>query len=180
MARAQSALTDEQWALMAPLWPERNAAPPGGLKPIPNRPVSEGSLWLWRAGARWQDLPKRCPSPSTYWRRIRDWEEQGIWIRAWQAWLAQLDAQGQRDWAEAFADGSFAPAKNGEVRREHDAWPRDEGDGGGRRPRCASGTPLGLGVPGRGRPAGADHGDHRRPTPWSRTPPQEARAAHRR
>jgi transposase len=113
MAREQSELTDEQWAMIDPLVPELKASPRGGPKPIPNRPVFEGILWMWRAGARWQDLPKRFPSPSTCWRRLRDGEEQGIWTKAWQAFLAQLDAQGQRDGAEAFADGSFAPAKQG-------------------------------------------------------------------
>lgn len=113
MAREQSELTDEQWAKIAPLLSEPKASPRGGPKPIPNRPVFEGILWMLRAGARWQDLPKRFPSPSTCWRRLRDWEEQGVWVKAWRAFLAELDAQGQLDWAEAFADGSFAPAKKG-------------------------------------------------------------------
>ena len=113
MAREQSELTDAQWGKIAPLLPELKASPRGGPKPIPNRPVFEGILWMLRAGARWQDLPKRFPSPSTCWRRLRDWEEQGVWGKAWRAFFVQLDAQGQRDWAEAFADGSFAPAKKG-------------------------------------------------------------------
>jgi transposase len=114
MAREQSELTDAQWEKIAPLLPELKAGARGGPKPIPNRPVFEGILWILRAGARWQDLPERFPSPSTCWRRLRDWEEQGVWLQAWRAFLAQLDARGQLDWAEALADGSFAPAKKGE------------------------------------------------------------------
>jgi transposase len=114
MARTQPELTQEQWTKIAPLLPELQASPRGGPKPIPNRPVFEGILWILRTGARWQDLPPRFPSPSTCWRRLRDWEEQGVWLKAWRAFLAQLDAQGQLDWAETFADGSFAPAKKGE------------------------------------------------------------------
>ena len=113
MAREQSELTDAQWRKVAPLLPEPKASPRGGPKPIPNRPVFEGILWILRTGARWQDLPARFPSPSTCWRRLRDWEEQGVWLKAWRAFLAQLDGQGQLDWSEAFADGSFAPAKKG-------------------------------------------------------------------
>ena len=64
-------------------------------------------------GARWKDLPASYPSPSTCWRRLRLWEEQEIWVKAWRAFLAQLDRQGQLDLAETFADGSFAPAKKG-------------------------------------------------------------------
>jgi transposase len=114
MARAQSELTDAQWEKIAPLLPALKASARGGPKPIANRPVFEGILWILRSGARWQDLPERFPSPSTCWRRLRDWEEQGVWLKAWRVFLAQLDAQGQLDWAEAFADGSFAPAKKGE------------------------------------------------------------------
>lgn len=113
MAREQSELRDEQWAKIAPLLSEPKASARGGPKPIPNRPVFEGILWILRTGARWQDLPRRFPSPSTCWRRLRDWEEQGLWVKAWRAFLAQLDTQGQLQWAEAFADGSFAPAKKG-------------------------------------------------------------------
>jgi transposase len=115
MAREQSELTDAQWEKIAPLLPELKASARGGPKPIPNRPVFEGILWILRSGARWQDLPTRFPSPSTCWRRLRDWEEQGVWLKAWRGFLAQLDAQGQLDWSEAFADGSFAPAKKGEL-----------------------------------------------------------------
>ncbi|MBM4103741.1 MAG: transposase [Planctomycetes bacterium] len=42
------------------------------------------------------DLPKQFPSPSTCWRRLRDWEEQDIWLDAWRAFLAQLDQKGRR------------------------------------------------------------------------------------
>jgi transposase len=113
MAREDSELTDAQWAKIAPLLPELKASPRGGPKPIPNRPVFEGSLWVLRTGARGKDLPERFPSPSTCWRRLRAWEEQGVWLRAWRAFLAQRDAQGQLDWSEAFADGSVAPANKG-------------------------------------------------------------------
>jgi transposase len=113
MARDTSELTDEQWEKIAPLLPAPQASPWGGPKPIPNRPCLEGILWILRTGARWKDLPKRYPSPSTCWRRLREWEDQDIWLKAWRAFLSQLDAQGQLDWSEAFADGSFAPAKKG-------------------------------------------------------------------
>lgn len=39
------------------------------------------------------------------------WEEQGVWLDVWRAFLAGLDAKGKLDWSEAFVDGSFAPAK---------------------------------------------------------------------
>jgi transposase len=113
MSRHDSELTDAQWEKIAPLLPEPMPSPRGGPKPTANRPCFEGIVWMLRTGARWKDLPQQYPSPSTCWRRLRDWEAQDVWLKAWRAFLAQLDAQGQLQWAEAFADGSFAPAKKG-------------------------------------------------------------------
>ena len=113
MAHEEFELTNKQWAKLAPLLPEAKPSPKGGRRPIPNRPCFEGILWVLRSGARWKDLPKRFPSPSTCWRRLRDWEEQGIWLRVWRAFLAELDLRHRLRWYEVFADGTFSPAKKG-------------------------------------------------------------------
>ena len=115
MAREDSELTDEQWALIAPLLPEPKGSRKGGPMPKPNRACFEGILWVLRSGARWRDLPKRYPSPSTCWRRLRDWEEQGVWLDAWRTFLQQLDERGQIQWHEVFADGTFSSAKKGAI-----------------------------------------------------------------
>ncbi|WP_152454419.1 transposase [Microbulbifer sp. THAF38] len=52
----------------------------GGPKPIDNRTCFEGILWVLRSGARWKNLPSCYPSPSTCWRRLQFWEEQGAWL----------------------------------------------------------------------------------------------------
>jgi transposase len=106
-------LTDEQWELLAELLPEPEPAPGGGPKPVPNRPVVEGILWVLRNGARWKALPMGYPSPSTCWRRLAEWEASGVWLEAWRVLLDTLHAQQRLDWTECFVDGSFAPAKKG-------------------------------------------------------------------
>jgi len=106
-------LTDAQWAKIEPLLPKPKRSRKGGRKPIAHRRVLEGILWVLRTGARWKDLPAEFPSPSTCWRRLKQWEEEDVWLRVWRAFLAELDQKGQLDWSEAFADGSFAPAKKG-------------------------------------------------------------------
>jgi transposase len=114
MARGQTELTDKQWAKIAPLLPEPKDSPQGGRWPIPNRPCFEGILWVLRSGARWKDLPKgKYPSASTCWRRLRDWEEQGIWLKVWRTFLGERDEKGRLSWEETFADGTFSPAKKG-------------------------------------------------------------------
>jgi transposase len=118
MARLRTQLTDERWAKIEPLLPKFKRSRKGGRKPVENRRTLEGILWVLRSGARWQDLPDEFPSPSTCWRRLHDWEEQDVWLDIWRAFLSELDEKGQLDWAETFADGSFAPAKKGATASE--------------------------------------------------------------
>ena len=64
MFRHQSELTDAQWMHIALLLPGAKASPRGGSKPILNRPVFEGILWVLRIGAHWKDLyPKGIHRP---------------------------------------------------------------------------------------------------------------------
>ena len=118
MARYGRLLTDAQWEKIRPLLPRVHKSRCGGRPPANDRKVLEGILWILRSGARWQDLPDEFPSPSTCWRRLRDWEEQGVWLTIWRAFLAELNEREQLNWSESFLDGSFAPAKKGAPKSE--------------------------------------------------------------
>jgi transposase len=113
MAKQRWKLTDQQWKKIEKLLPKPKSGKKGGRPWADNRKVFEGILWILRTGAPWADLPKRYPSPSTCWRRLKLWEEQDIWLDAWRSFLSELDEKGQLDWSESFVDGSFAPAKKG-------------------------------------------------------------------
>jgi len=102
MARYGRLLTDAQWEKIRPLLPKRPKRPQGGRPPKDDRKVLEGILWILRSGARWCDLPEEFPSPTTCWRRLRDWEEQGVWLTIWRAFLAELNQREQLDWSESF------------------------------------------------------------------------------
>ncbi|HXR17276.1 MAG TPA: IS5 family transposase [Terriglobales bacterium] len=113
MARSGPLLTEAQWKKIAPMLPKPPKQRKGGRPWIENRRVLEGILWILRSGARWQDLPEKYPHPSTCWRRLRDWDEQGVWLNIWRAFLSELNERQQLKWSESFLDGSFAPAKKG-------------------------------------------------------------------
>ena len=114
MKKRQKLLTDEQWELIGPLFPEPKRRKDGRGRPwAANRTCLEGILWVLQTGAAWRFLPDEYPSPSTCWRRLKQWEEEGIWLNAWRTLLGALDAEGLLKWDEAFLDGSFAPAKKG-------------------------------------------------------------------
>ncbi len=106
-------LTDTQWAKIALLLPTPPKQPRGGRPWAGNRAVFEGILWVLRSGARWRDLPERYPSPSTCWRRLKQWEDDGVWLDIWRVFLKTLDRRGLLSRQETFADGSFASAKKG-------------------------------------------------------------------
>lgn len=84
MADKTRFLNDEQWEKVEPLLPKAKLRPRGGRPPADNRQVLEDILWILRTGARWEDLPKRYPSSSTCWRRLKLWEEMGIWLDIWE------------------------------------------------------------------------------------------------
>ncbi len=124
MARYGRLLTDAQWEKIRPWLPKRPKRPQGGRPPSDDRKVLEGILWILRSGARWQDLPEEFPSPATCWRRLRDWDEQGVWLTIWRAFLAELNERQQLNWSESFLDGSFAPAKKGAAESERPSGAR--------------------------------------------------------
>ncbi len=130
MKARRKLLTDEQWALIEPLLPKPKRRKDNRGRPwASNRACFEGILWILRTGAPWRFLPEEYPCPATCWRRLQQWEEQGVWLEAWRTLLSVLDEHGLLDWQETFLDGSFAPAKKGarksvkpSVARERSGW----------------------------------------------------------
>ena len=113
MARSGPLLTEAQWKKIAPLLP----------KPPNAKVVVRGSriVVCWKGFFGFcggQDLPEKFPHPSTCWRRLRDWEERGVWLNMWRAFLSELNERQQLQWSESFLDGSFAPAKKGAAESE--------------------------------------------------------------
>jgi transposase len=115
MSRVKVELTDAQWERIEPLLPPRRVSPKGGRPRADDRACLEGILWVLRTGARWRDLPERYPSPATCWRRLAAWEALELWKDIWRAFLGELDQRGLLDWEECFIDGTFAPAKKGDL-----------------------------------------------------------------
>jgi len=114
MKKRQKLLTDERWAVIEGLFPEPKRRKDKRGRPwASNRACFEGILWILQTGAAWRFLPSEFPSPSTCWRRLKQWEDQGLWLHAWRALLGVLDEEGLLQWDEAFLDGSFAAAKKG-------------------------------------------------------------------
>jgi transposase len=104
-------LTDEQWAVIQPLIPK--PSPGQGRKRADDRQTLNGILCVLKTGFTWEDVPRAYGSPTTCWRRLQVWTADGTWDGVWRQLLSQLDAHSKLEWAHAFLDGSFVPAKAG-------------------------------------------------------------------
>lgn len=86
-------LTDAQWSKIEPLLPRPKPSKNSGRPRAKDRSVMEGILWMLKSGARWEDLPRDrgWPSYSTCRRRLLEWDQQGIWLKLWRAFLGELE-----------------------------------------------------------------------------------------
>src|SRR5580692_1011787 len=114
---AKPLLPDDLWNRVEPLLPppkpRRFRFP--GRKPIDNRKALIGILFVLRTGIRWEDLPRElgCGSGMTCWRRLRDWQEAGVWQSLHEKLLAELQGADKIDWSRAAVDSTSVRALGG-------------------------------------------------------------------
>jgi transposase len=113
-------VSDELWGLVEPLLPKRQRRfrYPGRL-PLDDRRVLSGILFVLHTGIAWEHLPQELGfgSGMTCWRRLRDWQEAGVWSALHALLLVRLQAAGELDWSRAVVDSSHVRALKGGSRR---------------------------------------------------------------
>ena len=110
-------VTDEMWAAIEPLLPFEPPKPRGGRPRCDDRLALAGIIFVLRSGIPWEMLPRELGcSGMTCWRRLRDWQEAGVWARLHRVLLERLSDAGQLDWSRASLDSASVAAKRG-VRR---------------------------------------------------------------
>jgi transposase len=80
--------------------------------------VLSGILFVLHTGIAWEHLPQELGfgCGMTCWRRLRTWQEAGVWQRLHELLLAELHAAGELDWSRGVADSSQIQAKRGAAR----------------------------------------------------------------
>ena len=110
-------VSDELWALVEPLVPPRARAVNGrtGRPRVEDRRALEGILFVLTTGIGWTRLPAElgCGSGVTCWRRLREWDDAGVWDRLHRVVLDRLGRQGLLDWSRAALDSVSVRAKKG-------------------------------------------------------------------
>jgi transposase len=116
---SKSLVSDELWAIVEPLLPPEPPKPKGGRPRVPDRAALAGILFVLRTGCPWEWLPQElgCGSGITCWRRLRDWQQAGLWHRLHTVLLERLEAADKLDWSRASLDSASVPAKKGATRQ---------------------------------------------------------------
>ena len=116
---AKKLLSDALWDEIAPLFPAEAARPKGGRPPIGSREALTGILFVLYTAIGWERLPFEVAGCSgmTCWRRLRAWQDIGLWDRIHRHMLDRLNLAGQVDWSRASLDASSISAKRGVTRR---------------------------------------------------------------
>ncbi|MET9927998.1 MULTISPECIES: IS5 family transposase [unclassified Streptomyces] len=107
-------VSDSLWERVEPLLSHRFRHP--GRKPLPDRQVLCGILFVLHTGIQWEYPPKEVGfgSGMTCWRRLRDWNEAGVSQHLHEMLLAELHAAARLDWLRAVVESSHVRAVTGE------------------------------------------------------------------
>lgn len=108
-------VSDELWSTVAPLLPKerpKGKGSKGGRPCVDNRAALSGIVYVLLTGIGWEYLPKELGfgSGMTCWRRLRDWQQAGVWAELHAVLLDRLAAAGKLDWSRASIDSASAPA----------------------------------------------------------------------
>jgi transposase len=110
---AKILISDELWEVIEPLLPPQPPKPKGGRPRIPDRAVLTGIVFVLKSGLQWEMLPQEmgCGSGMTCWRRLRDWQQAGVWKKLHKLLLDKLNDAGEIGWSRASVDSQTVSAR---------------------------------------------------------------------
>src|SRR3954447_17748049 len=104
---------DEVWEVVEALLPDVPAQTTGRPR-VADRVAFNAIVFVLVTGVAWRFVPRELGcSGVTAWRRLRDWQQAGVWERLHQALVEKLNAAGAIDWSASVVDGSHIRALQG-------------------------------------------------------------------
>ena len=115
---AKVLVDDALWELIEPQLPRGKPARTGRTR-LSDRAALTGIIFVLQTGIPWEYLPQEmgCGSGMTCWRRLRDWQQAGVWKKIHHALLAELHEADRIDWSRAIVDSSSIRALKGGSKR---------------------------------------------------------------
>jgi len=120
MAKTQSwEVSDALWQKVQSLVPPRPGRvarkrywrrPGGGRKPLPDRSIFAGILYVLRTGCQWKALPASFGSASAIHKHFQRWRQAGFFLALWRAGLAEYDEMEGIAWEWQSIDGTQGKA----------------------------------------------------------------------
>lgn len=109
---AKQIVGDELWSVIEPLLPQERPKPKGGRPRVPDRAALTGILFVLQSGIPWEMLPPEmgCGSGMTCWRRLREWQDAGVWKELHVKLLERLATANQLDWSRVSVDAASVAA----------------------------------------------------------------------
>ena len=106
---------DDLWNRIEPLLPTEPPQPKGGRPRVPDRACLTGIILVLKSGIPGEMLPQEmgCGAGMTCWRRLRDWQEAGVWDHLHQELLDEVGAADELGWERVCVDSASIPAKKG-------------------------------------------------------------------
>jgi transposase len=98
-------ISDFEWEVIRPFLPPRSRV---GRPRADDRMVLNGILYVLTTGCRWCDMPAEYGSYKTAWRRLKKWEEMGVWESIFKALVSM------RGLSRVSVDSTTVEAKKGE------------------------------------------------------------------
>lgn len=105
---------DEVWEVVEPLLPKMAEQVGPGRRRVPDRAAFNAIVFVLVTGIAWRHVPRELGcSGVTAWRRLRDWQQDGVWEGLHRTLLERLNTAGAIDWSAAVVDGSHIRALQG-------------------------------------------------------------------
>ncbi len=124
MGAAAVLIPDRLWDLVEPFLPAPITRPRGGRPRLSDRACLAGIVFVLRSGIPWSMLPRElgCGSGMSCWRRLRDWQQAGLWDLLHFVLLNWVSRANQVDWSCAVIDSCsvravFGGSKPDRIRR---------------------------------------------------------------
>ena len=113
--KQKTLVSDDLWEAIEPFLPKEPPKPKGGRPRVSDRAALAGIVFALKTGIAWQMLPTELGggSGSTCGRRLRDWQNAGVWERLHARLLDWLGDEAMIDWSRASADSLSVRAKGG-------------------------------------------------------------------